>query len=147
MSRVPSHETFTPLAWGLALLALCWGLPGLLSWLRLGVSATLVLVPLHSPAPWPEGQLRVTVHDVGQGQLIELRRANYRLLYDTGPRFRSGFMPLATLWPPGQRFDSVIVSHADTDHAGGVTDLSDDHQVAGFLAPRGEIIDVNIATC
>ncbi|XKH61272.1 DNA internalization-related competence protein ComEC/Rec2 [Halomonas sediminis] len=145
---VPSHETVTLLAWGLALLALCWGLPGLPSWLRLGVSAALVmLVPLHSPSPWPEGQLRVTVHDVGQGQLIELRSAGYRLLYDTGPRFRSGFMPLTTLWPPGQHFDRVIVSHADNDHAGGVAALSDDHRVADFLAPQGETIDVDADAC
>ncbi|BBI61200.1 hypothetical protein HSBAA_25060 [Vreelandella sulfidaeris] len=62
--------------------------------------------------------MSVNVYDVGQGQLIELRSEHYRLLYDTGPQFRSGFMPLETLWSPGQQFDQVIVSHGDNDHAG-----------------------------
>ena len=70
------------------------------------------------------------VHDVGQGQLIELRTAHHRLLYDSGPRFGSGFMPLATLWPEGQYFDAVIVSHSDNDHAGGIAALLDKHTVA-----------------
>ncbi|MFW6300643.1 MAG: hypothetical protein ACOC20_06965, partial [Oceanicaulis sp.] len=89
-------------------------------------AASLALAPLPAlwrPATLPHGELEVRIHDVGQGQLVELATANYRLLYDTGPRFGSGFTPLETLWPAGQRFDDVIVSHDDLDHAGGVAAL------------------------
>jgi len=89
----------------------------------------------------------VSVHDVGQGQLIELRSEHYRLLYDTGPRFRGGFMPLETLWSPGQRFDQVIVSHADNDHAGGVNALLAEHQVTQWTAPAGETLPIASRAC
>ena len=137
----PDPGRVVPFGLALGLGGLLWGLPGLLPRLRLAATAVLVLVPLtlSSSSPVPaEGLLRVRVHDVGQGQLIELRTAGYRALYDTGPRFASGYMPLDALWPPGQRFDDVIVSHADQDHAGGLPALRDAHRVGRFLAPPGE---------
>ncbi|WP_411793819.1 DNA internalization-related competence protein ComEC/Rec2 [Halomonas sp. A29] len=144
----PAPEQVLPLALMLGLVALLWALPGLARALRLG--ATLILVPamlgLTAPVPEP-GALRVRVQDVGQGQLIELRSANYRLLYDTGPRFASGFAPLGSLWPAGQRFDEVMVSHDDLDHAGGVAVLAAQHSVGSFLAPPGESIGAPFEAC
>ena len=143
----PPHEHVYPLALAWLLLALGWGLPATPS----GVRILVTLLALSAPW-WPserveERRLVVTVHDVGQGQLVELRSAGYRMLYDTGPRFRSGFMPLQTLWPPGQAFDLVVVSHADTDHAGGVEALRDEHQVAGWRAPLDEPLIVASTPC
>lgn len=139
----PASAWVVPLGLALGAAGLLWALPGLALRLRLAATASLLLVPPGLPAPSPalaEGQLRVRVHDVGQGQLIELRTAGYRVLYDTGPRFASGFMPLAGLWPPGQRFDEVIVSHADQDHAGGLPALVEAHRVGRLLAPPGEAL-------
>ncbi|WP_108446839.1 DNA internalization-related competence protein ComEC/Rec2 [Halomonas denitrificans] len=146
----PEPAWVVPLGLALGLGGLVWALPGLAMRLRLAATAALLLVPLGLPAPSPvlaEGQLRVRVHDVGQGQLIELRTAGYRALYDTGPRFASGFMPLAGLWPPGQRFDEVIVSHADQDHAGGLPALRDAHQVGRLLTPPGEALGLPARPC
>ncbi|WP_445157180.1 DNA internalization-related competence protein ComEC/Rec2 [Halomonas sp. E14] len=144
----PPVELVVPLAAMLGLMSLLWALPGLAARLRVG--ATLLLVPamlgLREPAVAP-GLLQVRIFDVGQGQLVELRSANYRLLYDTGPRFASGFAPLATLWPEGQRFDEVMVSHGDLDHAGGVAALTRLHSVGRFLAPLGESLDASFEFC
>ncbi len=144
-----------PVALCLAGLALCWGLPGVTRALRVVLSLVLagVLLDLEPPTP-PEGSLRVRVHDVGQGQAIELSAYDSpdagaqvaRVLYDTGPRFASGFMPLAGLWPAGQAFSRVIVSHGDRDHAGGVPALGD-HRVGELLAPRGEAIGHAATPC
>jgi len=143
----PAHLAY-PLAGSLVLLSLCWGLPAVPRWLRVGAAVLLVTIPWWPrEQAIPPGQLHVTVYDVGQGQLIELRSANFRLLYDTGPRFRSGFMPLQSLWPPGQDFDQVMVSHADTDHAGGVDALLADHQVAQWWAPAGESLSIPSQRC
>lgn len=144
----PAPRLVYPLAGALLLLALCWGLPGAPRWLRLSavlLTGLLPWAPLEQTLP--SGELRVTVYDVGQGQLIELRSATHRMLYDTGPRFRSGFMPLHTLWPAGQQFNQVMVSHADMDHAGGVKSLLDDHQVNQWLAPSGESLSVEAMAC
>ncbi|GKW49107.1 ComEC/Rec2 family competence protein [Halomonas sp. NCCP-2165] len=84
--------------------------------------------------------------DVGQGQSVEIATANHRLLYDAGPRFTSGYTPLAGFWSPGRRFDRVIISHADLDHVGGVPALAE-HRVDHWLAPEGEAIGVPFAPC
>ncbi|GGX81474.1 DNA internalization-related competence protein ComEC/Rec2 [Litchfieldella qijiaojingensis] len=136
-----------PMVLVLGAVAMLWALPGLAQGLRVTGTALLaaMLFALEPPVI-AEGAVRIRVHDVGQGQLIELRTANHRLLYDTGPRFRSGFMPLTTLWSSGQTFDRVVASHADIDHAGGVPALAD-HHVGHYLAPAGEDIGVPFISC
>ncbi|HSP30747.1 MAG TPA: ComEC/Rec2 family competence protein, partial [Halomonas sp.] len=144
----PDQSLTYPLAFALLLISLCWGLPAVLPGLRLASAALALALPWWALSPpASHGALRVSVHDMAQGQLIELRSENYRLLYDTGPRFRSGFMPLETLWSPGQHFDQVIVSHADNDHAGGVDALLTDHQVSQWIAPVGEALPMSSRAC
>lgn len=144
----PERPLTYPLALALLLMSLCWGLPAVMPGWRLLSSVLVVALPWWSLATaMSPGALRVSVHDVGQGQLIELRSQHYRLLYDTGPQFRGGFMPLETLWSPGQQFDQVIVSHADNDHAGGIGALLADHQVGQWLAPAGEALPVSNSPC
>lgn len=137
-----------PVTLSLFLLTAFWCLPGLSKALRWGGSALLAaLIFSLTPPHLADGQLRVRIHDVGQGQLIELRTARHRLLYDSGPRFRSGFMPLTTLWPAGQRFDGVIISHGDTDHAGGVQALVEEHRVERWWSPGVEPLDMPVSSC
>lgn len=89
--------------------------------------APLLLLPLLAPqadAP-PPGSYRVTVIDVGQGLSVLVQTASHSLLYDTGPVFGSGtsaaelaILPL--LQRRGvARLDALVVSHRDSDHAGG----------------------------
>ncbi|MFC3292488.1 DNA internalization-related competence protein ComEC/Rec2 [Modicisalibacter luteus] len=144
----PAPWQTLPLALLLAFLALLWVLPGLSMAPRWVGSAMLTLLGMAVvPPSLPEGRLSVRLYDVGQGQLIELRTSRHRLLYDTGPRFGSGFMPLSTLWPAGQHFDGVIVSHADTDHAGGIDALRHDHAVARWWSPGVESLNVPVTPC
>lgn len=136
-----------PLALALGGIALLWALPGLERHLRASGTLALGMLPLClEPPVLAQDAVRLRVYDVGQGQLIELRTAQHRLLYDTGPRFRSGFMPLGTLWPTGQHFDRVIVSHDDLDHAGGVPALAE-HHVGVMLAPPGSGVATNAMAC
>ena len=93
----------------------------------------LVLPPLDRPR---QGQFDVRVLDVGQGLSVLVTTARHRLLYDAGPRFRSGFdMGDAAVVPALHalghgRLDRLVVSHGDADHAGGVA------SVVAALAPR-----------
>ncbi|MEG3078413.1 DNA internalization-related competence protein ComEC/Rec2 [Halomonas sp. 5021] len=144
----PSRYLQLPWALGLLVMALCWGLPGTARWLKRGALTIVMLVPFWPASPRLSGDdLLITVYDVGQGQLIELRSTHQRMLVDTGPRYRSGFMPLETLWPPGQHFDLVLVSHSDSDHAGGVQALRDQHQVEEWRAPALEPLAVQRLDC
>ncbi len=92
----------------------------------------LVLPQLDRPAA---GQFDVRVLDVGQGLAVLVTTAEHALLYDTGPRFRSGFdMGDAAVVPALRalgvaRLDRLVVSHGDADHAGGAD------SVVAALAP------------
>ncbi len=145
---LPEPSQVVPLALALGGISLLWALPGVGQRLRLVGSVLLPLLPLTAvPAVIEPGQLRVRIHDVGQGQLIELRTAGYRALVDTGPRFSSGFAPLDALWAPGQRFDEVIVSHDDLDHAGGVASLVESHHVERFRSPVADTFGTPSLPC
>ena len=69
------------------------------------------------------GDVRVTVFDVGQGQLIALRTREHLLLYDLGPNWgqRAAADSLLLPWLQRQRLtpELAIISHGDQDHAGG----------------------------
>lgn len=104
---------------GIALLLMPRGVPA--RWLGI-----IGFLPLLLPAPTPQqGSFRLTVLDVGQGLSAVVRTADHTLLYDAGPRYRSGFnageaMVLPFLAARGiERLDKVVISHGDIDHSGG----------------------------
>ncbi|MDD3352872.1 DNA internalization-related competence protein ComEC/Rec2 [Zoogloea sp.] len=87
----------------------------------------LALAPLllwAPPRPAP-GEALVTVLDVGQGLAVHVQTASRDLLYDTGPAFSSDAnsgdrILLPYLRAVGVRsLDVLVVTHQDTDHAGG----------------------------
>ncbi len=63
--------------------------------------------------------------DVGQGLAVLIRSQGQTLLYDSGPRYPSGFTTAAVeILPYLQalgvtRLDYLVISHSDIDHAGG----------------------------
>jgi competence protein ComEC len=103
---------------------------GAVTWLPL-----LLAGPDH-PAP---GRFRVTAFDVGQGMALLVETAQHRLLYDTGPSYSpesngGSRVILPYLKARGiAALDGMIVSHADTDHAGGALAILEGRPV-GWLA-------------
>ncbi|MEO8464421.1 MAG: DNA internalization-related competence protein ComEC/Rec2 [Gammaproteobacteria bacterium] len=89
--------------------------------------AWFAVVPMFVPAVAAprEGAAHALVLDVGQGLAVLVETRTHRLLFDTGPAFRSGFdsgadIVLPALAANGRHgLDVLIVSHADNDHAGG----------------------------
>jgi competence protein ComEC len=113
--------------WGLALLALL-GAVGLV--LRLPLSWKLLCLPLlwpvlfwSPPRPVP-GSFELLAADVGQGNAVLVRTATHSLLYDAGPRYSAesdaGHRVLVPLLAQmGERIDTLMLSHRDSDHTGG----------------------------
>lgn len=95
------------------------------------VLVPVLLAPLVWPVPQvlPPGQARITVLDVGQGMAIVVRTSRHTLLYDTGPRFSPDFDAGSGVVQPFLRtlgistLDTVLISHADNDHRGGLDSL------------------------
>ncbi|WP_101674990.1 DNA internalization-related competence protein ComEC/Rec2 [Alloalcanivorax mobilis] len=91
----------------------------------------LWLLPWWLPAmdlPGP-GQVDMVVFEVGQGQAIALRTRHHVLLYDVGPGWPGGSAARRVLvpWLREQRRTPTLtlVSHGDSDHAGGLADLTE----------------------
>lgn len=85
-----------------------------------------LLVPmLFPPKELPAlGQAEIRVLDVGQGLSVLVRTQGHALLYDAGPR-RGDFDIGERVVVPNlrglglSRLDLMLISHADSDHAGG----------------------------
>ncbi len=92
-------------------------------WRWVGVLAWL---PLLTATPdGPRSGLVLTAFDVGQGNAVLVETPNFRLLYDTGPAWSpesdgGGRVIVPHLRSRGiARLDALVISHSDTDHAGG----------------------------
>jgi competence protein ComEC len=100
------------------------------------------LIPLaldHSESV-PPGFARATVFDVGHGLAVGIETAEHRLLFDSGPAYRSGFDAGEEVVVPALQaisrnaVDLLIVSHGDSDHAGGVAAIIAEYPDMAVLA-------------
>lgn len=70
-----------------------------------------------APAPPPEGTLRVTALDVGQGDAILVQSGSAAVLFDAGV---PDAPTIKRLHAAGvRRLDAFVITHGDADHAGG----------------------------
>lgn len=97
-----------------------------LRWLGLIGLLPLLLWP---PARPTDDELWVTAIDVGQGSAVLIETRAARLLVDTGPRYNAqadagGRVILPYLrWRGIDRLDALVITHLDSDHAGGAASL------------------------
>lgn len=118
-------------------------------------AAPLAWLPLLAPsAPELEhGAFRVTALDVGQGSSILIQTRHRALLFDTGTGPESTDAGERIVAPfllanGVSRIDTLVVSHGDADHAGGVPAVLaavDVGQVLGGLPPAHRIWDAGQA--
>jgi competence protein ComEC len=109
---------------GVAVLLLPRGVPGR----ALGalLLAPLVFWPVDRP---PEGEARVTVLDVGQGLAAVVRTRGHTLIYDPGPLYSAESDAGQRVVVPYLRalgvdtVDRLLVTHRDSDHAGGTASV------------------------
>ncbi|HTH93690.1 MAG TPA: DNA internalization-related competence protein ComEC/Rec2 [Rhodocyclaceae bacterium] len=123
----------------LAMLGVLWlllprGLPS--RWLgTIPLAALLVWLPLR-PA---EGEMHVTTLDVGQGLAVHVQTATHDLLFDTGPAYSEESDSGTRIILPYLRasgvsaLDTLVVSHADSDHSGGAESVVDGVHVGELL--------------
>jgi len=93
---------------------------GLLAWLPLSLNSS-IYPPPH--------EFKVTALDVGQGMAVLIETERHRMLYDTGAVFSSQSDAGSSVIYPYLKMrgitqlDGLMVSHSDTDHAGGALTL------------------------
>lgn len=106
---------------------------------NLGLVCVAVLF-MPAPSAPGYGEFRVSVLDVGQGLSAVVKTEHHTLIYDTGPRYPSGFSLANAVLIPYLRKQSVatvdvlIISHGDNDHRGGFEDLRSQLPVKRILS-------------
>ena len=142
LSAWPVWQQPAPPLW--AILLALGGVAGLL--LPRGFPArwlgSLLLLPAllwQAPRP-PAGDAGVAVLAVGLGWAVAGRPATHNLLYDAGPRYSAEadagqrvvapFLRAAGIG----RLDVLLISHSDTDHAGGLASIQASLPVARLLS-------------
>ncbi len=126
-------------ALGVAVCLLPRGMPGRL----LGVFLLLPALfwPVERPA---EGEAWVTVLDVGQGLAAVVRTRDHALIYDPGPLYSAESDAGQRVVVPYlralgiARVDVLMVTHRDSDHAGGATSVKSALAVDRIYASTGE---------
>jgi competence protein ComEC len=125
---------------GVALCLLPRGVPG--RWLGL-----LLLLPaaFWPSEPIPEGEARIDVLDVGQGQAVVIRTRAHVLIYDPGPKYsvdadagQRVVLPYLR-WLGVNAVDTLIVTHGDADHAGGLASLQAGVPVRKLISSMPEL--------
>ncbi|MFP3584877.1 ComEC/Rec2 family competence protein [Paraburkholderia sp. SIMBA_055] len=112
-------------------------------------AAPLTWLPLVVPAPSgpPHGSFRLTALDVGQGTSVLVETAHHALLFDAGPGPESTHAGERVVVPylrahGVNALDTLIISHADSDHSGGapaVLDAIEVRQMVAALAPANAL--------
>ncbi|MBI2798902.1 MAG: DNA internalization-related competence protein ComEC/Rec2 [Gammaproteobacteria bacterium] len=123
-------------------------------------SSRLLLVPallytLYLPRIRPPliGDYRVEILDVGQGLSVIVATATHVMVFDAGPKFRSGADAGKAIVAPYlnalglRRIDRLVISHSDSDHAGGAATLLAQQEVGELLGNPGPALAARAAPC
>jgi competence protein ComEC len=120
----PPLWTLLPAAVGILWFLAPRGLPA--RWVGVVWLAPIFLVTNGNIEP---GEAEFTLLDVGQGLAAVIKTQHHVLVYDSGPRFNSGFdtgraVVLPYLRSAGiQHIDRLVITHGDNDHIGGAQSL------------------------
>lgn len=105
---------------GVLWLLLPRGLPQ--RWLGLVLMLPMLVV---APVKLAEGEMQVTVLDVGQGLSVVIKTATHTMVYDTGQKYHQESDVGSQIIVPYLRshgikqLDAMVISHDDNDHSGG----------------------------
>lgn len=129
-----------------AVAALCILLPRGVPGRAVAVLMLLLVVTVNIQRRDGEVVLSMTVLDVGQGLSVLLQQGPHTLVYDVGPAYDSGFNTGSAFLLPLLRqrgidhIDTLVISHADADHAGSLPQVIDNvtprHLLAGEALPE-----------
>ncbi|WP_153147788.1 DNA internalization-related competence protein ComEC/Rec2 [Dechloromonas sp. H13] len=124
---------------GVALCLLPRGMPG--RWVSAALLMPLLFWPVERP---PAGEAWVTVLDVGQGLAAVVWTREHTLIYDPGPLYSAESDAGQRVVVPYlralgiDRVDTLVVTHRDSDHAGGAVSVRSALQVDKVLSSTGE---------
>ncbi|MFT7685744.1 MAG: competence protein ComEC [Candidatus Azotimanducaceae bacterium] len=110
--------------------------------------ALVLFVPLFLPrvTEMESGDLVIKILDVGQGLSVIVETRRHLVVYDTGPSYGNGMEAGSRIVSPAiqrlgrKQIHTLIVSHGDSDHAGGLDGLLRQHKIQQVFAGEPELI-------
>jgi competence protein ComEC len=121
------------------------------------IVSLLLCVPVIVALAWSQYPMQkpVDIHvlDVGQGLAVIIRAANRVLVFDTGPSWPGGDAGKSVLIPALRqlgisRIDTVVVSHGDDDHQGGLQSLLGEFKAQKIISSSKVLTaDVEVSQC
>lgn len=135
---IPAWSTW-PAICGVLLILLPKGMPG-------KIIGLILLSPLlfANSDSLSQDELHISILDVGQGLAIVLQTKEHVLLYDAGPKYSQSFNAGESVIYPFllkrsiDVVDTLVISHTDKDHAGGVDGVLKNIPVKGLLSSAPE---------
>ncbi len=94
---------------------------------------------LYSPMTVKKSQALITILDVGQGLAVAVHTQKHTVLFDTGMQFSQGHdMGKLAIIPYLKnqgihKIDSIIISHPDMDHRGGLHTLEQQYKAVPLI--------------
>lgn len=92
---------------------------------------------------WPGSEVEVVVCDVGQGDGMVIIEGNRQVVIDVGRddgRFLACLSRVMPFWD--RTIEGVMLTHADADHAGGLTGLMDHYEVSQVLSTETTLTEL-----
>lgn len=124
------------------------GMP--LRWLAVPLLVAGVLPPAPRVGP---GAFELHLLDVGQGLSAVVLTRDHTLVFDTGPAYPSGFSTAEAVVVPflhhtaRRRIDRLVISHGDSDHAGGVGELLEAFEVKSLWSGEPQRVGHDAQPC
>lgn len=100
----------------------------------------------------PQGEVHLTMLDVGQGLAMIVRTRHHKLIYDTGDKFSARFNMADSVIIPYMKLqgianiDTLIVSHSDRDHAGSFEELVKQVTIKRVLSGEQQLLSEKLAS-
>ena len=117
-------------------------------WRHIGWLGLLALCLPAATTP-AEGEMQVTLMDVGQGSAVLIRTRDHTVLFDTGPVMGQSDAAERVILPTLRRYgvrriDHLVISHADQDHSGGLASLLLAMPIVSIVAPEFQSLDESL---
>jgi len=98
--------------------------------IKIWLGISLVLLGLLIIVSRPDNKPRIIFCDVGQGDGMILMQGSWQLLVDTGPENGKMGICLGKYLPFwDKKLEAVIITHGDSDHAGGLKQIEKSYQL------------------
>lgn len=109
----------------------------------IGILGLIIWVVVLFVSEWPDENTRVVICDVGQGDGMIIMRSFSQMVIDVGQNDGSMMRCLGEELPFWDRnLEAVIITHEDSDHSGGLEEISSSYKVSKLVTVNNAVEEI-----